>query len=187
MNGASLPQFRMLTPAGWAFVGVEDAARQAEAAMSSHDESVPQWLRDAAPDALESIRHSEAVMVLQPVVQDASPAPFVILGTHRTAASGVEMVEFARSLVDSQGATHPDDQGQFLRWVEADQRPVPQQTVRTTSVHYLVPVPNTRKREALQLTGIVTHSLEESASSPAVQRWLNAIDGFVGTFTWEVE
>lgn len=187
MSGDALPLFRMLGPAGWAFVSVEEAARQAETTMSSDDESIPQWFRRAGPEALEAIRRSDAVMVLQPVEQDASPAPFIILATHRRAASGVEMVDFARSLRDSHGATHPDDEGQFLRWVEADQRPVPQQTVRTTSVHYLIPVPNTRKREALQLTGIVTHALEESAGAPEVRRWLDAIDGFVGTFTWVVE
>lgn len=185
MTRRPVPPFRMIGPAGWAFVDVEVAAEQAERAAASDDGGhAPPWLRETATSAMTELRHSDTFAVFQPTDPEAGRAPFVILGTHRTAASGVEMVEFARSLVDQKSATHPDDQGQFLRWVEADRRPVPQQTMRTTSVHYLIPVPDTRKQEALQLTGIVIHSLEENASSPEVQRWLETIDGVVGTFTW---
>ncbi|QOR69418.1 hypothetical protein IM660_12000 [Ruania alkalisoli] len=184
MTASPVPPFRMLHPTGWERHSAEEAAEQATRAVDAAD--APAWLGPQARTALEQVRRSGAFLVLQPA-QPSNRAPFIIMATHRTAPSGPAMLDYARELIDRHGATHPDDQGQFLRWIETARQPLPNQPVRTTSVHYLVPIPGRRQREALQLTGVLTHPLELTQDSPEVEGWVSAIDGIIGTFTWVQE
>ncbi|HET8867118.1 MAG TPA: hypothetical protein VFM87_02195 [Agrococcus sp.] len=192
-GGGTVPAFRMLLPQGWtAHRPDEQGQRQLldeaakKLAVAGRPELLVQ-LRAQAATAYRHLREQRAFLVIMP--GEGTPQslflPATITGIERVGTPEASVAEVVVDAIRRRGARPLDDTGRIVRWVERRDVTLDGDTAATTSIVYMMPIPGTEKRRAVQLTAVITHPTDLSADDEVLERWIALIDTHVATFSWE--
>lgn len=189
----SVPAFRMLLPEGWVSHRTDEQTQEellATAARRLAAAGRPDLLvqlRGHAAKAFSQLREQRAIMAIMPG-EGTPPAlflPATITVVERVSTPEAPVREVVVDAIRHKGAKPLDDQGMIVRWVERRAVELDGESSATTSIVYLVPVPGTGRRRALQLTAVIAHPTDLSADDAVLERWIALIDAHVATFAWE--
>lgn len=192
-GGGTVPAFRMLLPQGWVTYRPDeqtqhellDTAAKRLATAGRPDLLVQ--LRRHAATAFSQLREQRAIVVMMPG-EKTPPSlflPATITAVERVSTPEAPVREVVIDAIRRKGARPLDDRGAIVRWLERREVELDGESSATTSIVYLIAVPDTGRRRAVQLTAVITHPTDLSADDEVLERWIALIDAHVATFAWE--
>lgn len=158
--GEQLPAIRMVVPAGWVVVPVDESgvaefvdtirARSREAGRpdieAAFASSVSRWLTELR---LQGGRC--AVLPLDPPEGTAIPLSFAVSIIEGAAGNGLE--EWVTAKIRAGGTSFLDDRRTVLSWRTSTAGSGAMDGTVTDHYHYLIPVPGTQRKAAARLAG----------------------------------
>lgn len=196
--GASLPgipPFRMLLPPGWQWYDLSAETEQSLVGAARRrliDGGRPDLvapLTEQVRDALRGLRSQEAFLYAVP--GEGSPTWALgaasLMGLHRRATPYVTLDDIVEDAVRNLGGIAIGDQRRIVRWT--DRRPVrtDEGDIISLLIHYLLPVPGTRRLRAIQWTASIAHDPELTMDDPRLLAWLELFDNHLATFAWTAD
>lgn len=193
-GSSGVPAFTMALPPGW--IAEEPTRERANASIraaearlrSVGNEALVPSVRTAVDAAYRDLRRQGAFLTFR-LGEDApewATAPISMIATTMDADAPADSLDdFVRVMVQTRGARPLDAEAQIMTWLEGRVTRVDGQEVGTTLAIYLIPVPDTARRRAVQLTATLSHPVEVLPNDPAIGRFLRLLDAHVATFQWQ--
>jgi hypothetical protein len=188
----AVPQYRMLLPPGWQPYDLSaDTERQlvgaATARLSQGGRGdLASGLAVQVADALRSLRGQDSFAF----ALAGENAPTWVLGAAslvglvRKASPEFPLDAVVEDAVRNRGGVAIGEGHRIVRWTE--RRPVTMDGVAAVSflINYLIPIPGTRRTQAVQWTATVAHAADMAEDEPVLLAWVALFDHHVATFTW---
>ena len=188
----SIPQYRMLLPLGWQPYDLSaDTERQlvgaARARLSQGGRAdLATGLAVQVADALRSLRGQEAFAFA--LAGEGAPSWVLgaasLVGLRRVATPDLTLDAVVEDAVRNLGGVAVGEGHRMVRWTE--RRPVTVEGVDAVSfmINYLIPIPGTRRTQAVQWTATIAHGPDLAEDDPVLIAWVALFDHHVSTFTW---
>lgn len=192
-GGGTVPAFRMLLPQGWVTHRPDEETQRelldtaAKRLATAGRPDLLVQLRRHAGTAFSQLREQRAIVVMMPG-EKTPPSlflPATITAVERVSTPEAPVREVVIDAIRRKGARPLDDRGAIVRWLERREVELDGESSATTSIVYLIAVPDTGRRRAVQLTAVITHPTDLSADDEVLERWIALIDAHVATFAWE--
>ncbi|WP_026372846.1 hypothetical protein [Agrococcus lahaulensis] len=189
----TVPAFRMLLPQGWVSYSPDEqsqeellAAAAKRLATAGRPDLLVQLRRHAAT-AFSQLREQRAILVMMPGEEAPQSLflPATITAVERVSTPDAPVREVVVDAIRRKGAKPLDDRGVIVRWLERRDVELDGESSATTSIVYVIAVPGTGRRRALQLTAVITHPTDLPADDDVLEQWIALIDAHVATFAWE--
>ncbi|WP_106816892.1 hypothetical protein [Microbacterium timonense] len=188
----SLPTYRMLLPLGWQSYDLSaqterelvGAARSRLSAAGRAD--LAAGLIGQVGDVFRSLRGQDAFAIA--LAGESAPSWALgaasLVGLRRTATPELPLDAIVEDAVRNRGGVAVGEGHRIVRWT--DRRPVTVEQVPAISflINYLIPVPGTRRTQAVQWTATVAHGPDLAEDDPVLLAWVALFDHHVATFTW---
>lgn len=192
--GASVPRYRMLLPPGWRSydLGTDTereliAAARARLAEAGRPD-LASALSTQVRDAVGKLREQEAFAYALPAEGSLTWAlgSASLVGLRRRSTPRWTLDDIVEDAVRNQGGVAIGEGHRMVRWTE--RRPTRVHGVEAVSflIHYLIPIPGTKRTQAVQWTATVAHDPGLTAEDPVLQAWVALFDNHVASFTWSV-
>ena len=187
-----VPEYRLLLPDGWEELpadrtGVEELIRRTSAVFKAqHRPELDAEMRTLLERAYRRMKQANAfALYLQTSASDV-PLPFSIVASVVTGQLGGTLDRQVARLFRENGAEFLTDDRSIVRW-EASVAGTKE--VEGTAAHvidYLIPVPGTERRTALQFTTTIPVPAASGVDlQPVVEGLTHLSDLLISTFTWE--
>jgi hypothetical protein len=188
----AIPQYRMLLPLGWqSFDLAPETERElvgaARARLTQGGRGdLAAGLAVQVGDALRSLRAQDAFAFA--LAGEAAPSWVLgaasLVGIRRAATVELPLDAVVEDAVRNRGGVAVGDGHRIVRWTE--RRPVTVDGVPAISflINYLIPIPGTRRTQAVQWTATVAHAPDLPEDDPVLLAWVALFDHHVATFTW---
>jgi hypothetical protein len=137
-------------------------------------------------DALRSLRSQDAFAFA--LAGEGAPSWVLgaasLVGLRRTATPDLPLDAVVEDAVRNRGGVAVGDGHRIVRWTE--RRPVTLDGVSAVSflINYHLPIPGTRRTQAVQWTATVAHGAELPEDAAELAAWVALFDHHVATFTW---
>lgn len=190
--GASVPSYRMLLPPGWRSYDIgSDAERALVAAARTRlagagRADLAGALAVQVKDALAQLRAQDAFAYALPT----EGAPTWVLGSaslvglRRRSTPRFTLDDIVEDAVRNLGGVAIGEGHRIVRWTERVPTRIEGVDAVSFLIHYLIPIPGTKRTQALQWTATVAHDAALEPDDPVLQAWLALFDNHVATFTW---
>lgn len=188
----TIPPYRILLPEGWEELAADRSGIEALMTRTSrvfreqHRPDLDAQMRTLLELAYRKLRSAGAHKIYLHTSAEHMPLPMSIVATVMTEEDGGTLDRQVTSLFQHHGAAFLRDDRTIVRW---EKRLDPQRNVddaTSTIVDYLVPVPETGRKRALQLTTTIIHPEQLTEEDEAVIDQLKYLsDVLVSTFMWE--
>lgn len=190
--GPGIPPFRMLLPLGWQQYDLS-AQTERELVGAARARLTQGGRPDLAAgltvqvgDALRSLRAQDAFAFA--IAGEGAPSWVLgaasLVGLRRTGTPELPLDAIVEDAVRNRGGVAVGEGHRMVRWTE--RRPVTLDGVAAVSflINYLIPIPGTRRTQAVQWTASVAHAADMAEDDPVLVAWLGLFDHHVATFTW---
>ena len=190
--GPTLPQFRMLLPLGWQSYDLS-AQTERELVGAARTRLTQGGRADLAAalsaqvgDALRSLRGQSAFAFA--LAGEAAPSWVLgaasLVGLRRSGTPELPLDAVVEDAVRNRGGVAVGEGHRMVRWTE--RRPVTLDGVAAVSflINYLIPIPGTRRTQAVQWTASVAHEADMAEDDPVLVAWVALFDHHVASFTW---
>lgn len=188
----AMPSFRMLLPAGWLAFDLSEEnedrvisqglARLAARGNGGMSARIGPMLRDA----FASLRRQNGFAYAIP--GESAPTwvvgPASIIGFRRRSTPEVTLDDVVMRAVADYGAAPLGGDERILAWTETRTVKVEGESARAFTLNYLIPIPGTRRTQAVQwiVTAACAPHLPENA--PGLLQWKLLFDVHMATFAW---
>lgn len=188
----NIPAYRMLLPPGWEahdLTAADESSVLAQATArlaSAQRPDLASALRRHVAEAMTALRGQRAFVYA--LAREGAPTWVLgaasLVGMKRVASPEVPLDAVVREAIERRGGVAIGEDYRIVRWTE--RRPVVLDEVDAVStlIHYLIPIPGSRRTAAVQWTVTVAHGADVAADSPLIQSWIALFDGHIATFTW---
>jgi len=107
-----------------------------------------------------------------------------LVGLRRAATPVLPLDAVVEDAVRNLGGVAVGEGHRMVRWTE--RRPVTVEGVDAVSfmINYLIPIPGTRRTQAVQWTATIAHAPDLAEDDPVLIAWVALFDHHVATFTW---
>ena len=192
--GATVPRYRMLLPPGWRSYDMgADTERDLVAAAKARLAEAGRPDLGAAlgaqvKDALAQLKGQDAFAYALPA--EGSPTWVLgsasLVGLRRRSTPQWTLDDIVEDAVRNRGGVPIGEGHRMVRWTE--RRPTRVDGVDAVSflIHYLIPIPGTRRTQAVQWTATVAHGADLAPDDPVLLAWLALFDNHISSFTWSV-
>lgn len=188
----AVPQYRMLLPLGWQSYDVTAdterellGAARTRLAQAGRPE-LASGLAVQVGDALRSLRAQDAFAFA--LAGETAPSWALgaasLVGLRRKATPQIPLDAVVEDAVRNRGGIAIGEGHRMVRWTE--RRPVTLEGVAAVSflINYLIPIPGTRRTQAVQWTATVAHAADMAEDDPVLLAWVALFDHHIATFTW---
>lgn len=194
LEGASpsIPAYRMLVPPGWDVfdLGTDDEATVVKRVVSrltaANRPDLAAVMSRHVHEALSSLRRQNAFAYA--IAGEGAPTWIIgsasLVGMKRTATPELTLDDIVQNAIaNHDGAPLAGDE-RIVRWSE--RRPVTMdgETVRTLMLNYMIPIPGSKRTQALHWVVNVAHPEDMPTDHPALAAWEALFDLHVATFAW---
>jgi len=168
--------------AGW----IKDTA--GGAFPGSFDPDLGAALGAQVKDALAQLKGQDAFAYALPA--ESSPTWVLgsasLVGLRRRSTPQWTLDDIVEDAVRNRGGVPIGEGHRMVRWTE--RRPTRVDGVDAVSflIHYLIPIPGTRRTQAVQWTATVAHGADLAPDDPVLLAWLALFDNHISSFTWSV-
>ena len=187
-----IPDFELDIPPGWQR---RDASAETQAdmerqlrrkLMAAHRPDLMAILRTELQKSFRSMKQHRVIAHFSPAedVPGISWLPLSLVARHRFADANTSLDDIARGLITQQGATPLDGNLKILRAVRESKQTEGDTTVTLVTVTYLIPVPTTEKRVALEFTGSYPRPGGEAADGDYSRQMQAVLDACVSSIRW---
>ncbi|MEV5072424.1 hypothetical protein MRBLMI12_004084 [Microbacterium sp. LMI12-1-1.1] len=188
----AVPQYRMLLPLGWQSYDVTaDTERELLGAARTRlsqagRPDLASGLAVQVGDALRSLRAQDAFAFA--LAGETAPSWALgaasLVGLRRKSTPEIPLDAVVEDAVRNRGGIAIGEGHRMVRWTE--RRPVTLEGVAAVSflINYLIPIPGTRRTQAVQWTATVAHAADMAEDDPVLLAWVALFDHHVATFTW---
>lgn len=186
------PEFEMELPPGWSRRSVDDTALDSmqsglkKRLMEAHQPQLYAELKTVLAQSFEQMRRNGAFAFFSGTEPDPGTlwVPASIVASIRRAEPGGTLDDLARTLIRSHGATPLRGDRGTLRFEREKTVRVAETSIVNQSVIYLIPVPGSKRRRALQLVASFGRTPDVSADHPSVRAMTLLFDSCVSTLRW---
>ncbi|WP_045270189.1 hypothetical protein [Microbacterium azadirachtae] len=191
----AMPPFRMLLPSGWLAFDLSEEnedrvisqglARLAASGNGGMSATIGPMLRDA----FASLRRQNGFAYAIP--GEAAPTwavgPASIIGLKRASTPEVTLDDVVMHVVAEFGAAPLGGDERILAWAETRTVTVQGEQARALTLNYLIPIPGTRRTQAVQWTVTTACAPDLPEDAPGLQQWKLLFDVHMATFAWVQE
>jgi len=191
-TGTVIPPYRMLIPAGWEAHDLSAATEgdllgRADARLRSvGNTALGPLLRDQVRDVFTQLRARGGFAYAFP--GEASPTWAIgaasLVGTKRTATPELTLDQIVQYAIVNHAAEPIGDDHRVVRWTERKRVAVDGEDATTLLITYLIPIPGSRRTEAVQWTVTVAHDADMPDDHPSLIAWRTLFDVHVASFAW---
>lgn len=186
------PDFEMDLPPGWSRRAVDDETFDAMISglkrrlMQQHKPDVFTEVRRMLKKSFDDMRQAGGFAFFVATEQDPTTLwmPASMVASIRRAEPGSSLDDLARNLIVNRGATPLMDDARTLRYEQEKNVQLGGESVLSRSVTYLIPIPGTKRRRALQLDAGFGTPLTMPANDPYVLATKFLFDSCVSTLRW---
>lgn len=186
------PDFEMDLPPGWSRRAVDDETFDMMVSglkrrlMQQHKPDAFTEVRRMLKKSFDDMRQAGGFAFFIATEQDPATLwmPASIVASIRRAEPGTSLDDLARNLIVNRGATPLMDDPRTLRYEQEKNIQLGGESVVSRSVTYLIPIPGTKRRRALQLDAGFGTPLTMSANDPYVLATKFLFDSCVSTLRW---
>ncbi|MBN8205071.1 hypothetical protein JF550_03755 [Microbacterium esteraromaticum] len=191
----TLPPYRMLVPPGWEVfeLGEQDETQligRAAARLKANNRgdltaAVGRYVRDALTD----LRRQNAFAYAIP----GEEAPTWVLGSaslvgiRRVSTPDLTLDDVVRNAVAQHGGAPLGEDARIMSWAESRTVTMDGETVRSLMLNYLIPIPGTRRTQAVHWVVNAAHAEDMPDDDPKLEAWKLLFDVHVATFAWLAE
>lgn len=187
-----VPPFVLLLPPGWVSLEptrdvFDDLAARASAVFrSQHRPDLDAQFRSMVASAADEFLSRDPVrIIMQRDVPAELMLPVTIMAARLSSPDGASLDARVGDLVRSQGAHPLDDRGVIMKWSSTSDRETEAGRVGLRGFNYLVPVPETGRRQAVLFTASVPARADgEALGEDYLERLELVIDAVMSTFRW---
>ncbi|MGK2933081.1 MAG: hypothetical protein ACSLFD_10000 [Solirubrobacterales bacterium] len=187
-----MPEFTVLMPDGWERREPTDAVRDEmlDAAkarlMTVNRPDLYAQLLSMVRRSFSDMKRAETIAFFGPMegAPDSSYLPASLTASIRRGSNGGSLDGAIAQLIRKDGATALDDDKRFLRWETDSTQMLDGTAVKSTSVLYLTPVPNTGHKRALQFMLVISHGTDSQEDQDFLQSIKDRFDAYISTFAW---
>lgn len=190
------PEFDMTLPPGWSRRAVDDETFEImvsglkQRLMQAHKIEMYAETRRLLKKSFDDMRANGATAFFVATEKD-NPAtlwmPASMIASIRRAEPGTSLDAMARELIRGHGATPLLGDIRTLRYEKEKRVQVGSESVRNWSVTYLLPIPGTNRRRALQLVAGFGAPLSVPQDDPKVLAIKHLFDTCVSTVRWRAD
>lgn len=187
-----VPDYRLLLPDGWEQLpadraGVEELIRRTSAVFrEQHRPELEAQMRTMLEVAYRKMLQAKAFALYVQTAAVETPLPMSVVASVVEGQLGGTLDRQVAQLFRDKGAEFLTDDRSILRW-EADV--AARKEVEGAAAHvidYLIPVPGTERRRALQFTTTIPVPTGVDVDvRPVVEGLVHLSDLLISTFTWE--
>jgi hypothetical protein len=186
------PDFDIVLPPGWSRRGVDDdtfnmmIAGLRRRTMEAHKPEIYAEARRLLKKSFDDMRQAGAFAFFSATEQDDSTLwiPASIIASIRRPEPGHSLDDFARDLIRNHGAAPLMGDMKTLRFEKESIVSMGAESVVSHSVTYLIPMPGTKRRRALQLVGGFSVALGTSSVDDRVAATKFLFDSCVSSLRW---
>jgi hypothetical protein len=189
-----IPTYRMLLPAGWRSydLSVETEASLVEAAVtrlaSAGRPDVGSALAAQVRESVDTLRAQHAFVYALPT--EGAPTWVLggasLVGLRRTASPQVTLDDIVEDAVRNRGGIPVGEGHRMVRWVDRRRTTVDGVAAMSLLINYLIPIPGTRRTQAVQWTASVAYDAAMDQEDPVLVAWIALFDNHISSFTWSV-
>ncbi len=189
----SVPPYRMLLPAGWSkhpadrasLAKLTDQARSVFRAQHRPDlDSEFTRLMEGAARRMK--RAGVVAIYLQTSTPEDEILPMSLTASIVRGPLGGSLDRQVTALFRDRGAVFLTDDRRIIRWRADVDQPGELAGTSTRLLDYLVPIPGTNRREALQLTTTLPYPTGDDTVTEFLDQLTLLSDTVVSTFEWEI-
>jgi len=188
----ALPPFRILLPAGWLAFDLSEEqedrvisqglARLAASGNGGMSAKIAPMLRDA----FTSLRRQSGFAYAIP--GEGAPTwavgPASIIGIKRASTPEFTLDDVVMRVVAEHGAAPLGGDERILAWSEQRTVTVDDETARALTLNYLIPIPGTRRTQAVHWIVTTACAPDVPEDAPGLQEWKLLFDVHMATFAW---
>lgn len=186
------PDFEMSLPPGWSRSAVDEQTFEAMVSglkrrlMQEHKPELYTELRRMLKKSFDEMRQNGAFAFFVATEQQRTTLwlPASMIASIRRPDPGSSLDELARSLIVGRGATPLMGDVRTLRYEQEKTIQVGGDSVVSRTVTYLIPIPGTKRRRALQIAAGFATPLEMAADDPYVLGTKFLFDSCVSSLRW---
>lgn len=186
------PDFEMDLPPGWSRRAVDDETFDVMVSglkrrlMQQHKPDVFTEVRRMLKKSFDDMRQAGAFAFFVATEQSRATLwmPASMVASVRRAEPGASLDDLARNLIVNRGATPLMDDVRTLRYEQEANIRLGAESVLNRSVTYLIPIPGSKRRRALQIVAGFGTPLTMSANDPYVLATKFLFDSCVSTLRW---
>lgn len=186
------PDFEMDLPPGWSRRAVDDETFDVMVSglkrrlMQQHKPDVFTEVRRMLKKSFDDMRQAGGFAFFVATEQDPATLwmPASMVASVRRAEPGSSLDDLARNLIVNRGATPLMDDVRTLRYEQEKNIRLGAESVRSHSVTYLIPIPGSKRRRALQLDAGFGTPLTMPANDPYVLAAKFLFDSCVSSLRW---
>lgn len=189
---ATIPPYRLLLPDGWEELpadraGIETLIERTSAVFrQTHRPDLDAQMRTLLELAYRKLRSVGAHRIYLQTVAREVPLPMSIVVSVMAEEDGGTLDRQVASLFQHHDAKFLRDDRTIVRWEKRIDGTRQVEDAASSVVDYLIPMPSTQRRRALQLTTTIAHPGEMSEEDESVVEQLKHLsDVLVSTFMWE--
>lgn len=191
----AMPPFRMLLPAGWLAFDLSEEnedrvisqglARLAASGNGGMAAKIGPMLRDA----FAALRRQNGFAYAIPGENAPTWAvgPASIIGIKRVSTPEFTLDDVVMRVVADHGAAPLGGDERILAWAETRTSKVDGEAARALVLNYLIPIPGTRRTQAVHWSVTTAYAPELPDDAPGLQEWKLLFDAHIATFAWVQE
>lgn len=188
----AMPPYRMLLPPGWETFDLDgdDDKRLLAAATarlnSSNRADLAATIGLHLRDAMADLRRQNGFVYAIP----GEGAPTWVLGSasmvglRRKSTPDLTLDDVVRNAVMQHDAAPLGEDARIMRWIENRPVTIDGETARAMTLNYLIPIPGTRRTQAVHWVVSTAHAEDLPEDDPSVDAWKLLFDVHVATFAW---
>lgn len=187
----AVPPYRLLLPAGWEELPADRAgvdaliARTSAVFRANQRPELDAQMRTLLERAYRGMQASRAVAIYLQTEAEEMPVPMSITASVVEGQLGGTLDRQVTALFRENGAEFLDDDRKIVRWEMAVGRRRQAEGIAAHVVDYLIPIPGSDRRRALQFTSTIPlPSSPDQGDELIVTRLVQLSDLVVSTFTW---
>lgn len=191
-SATTVPPYRMVIPPGWeAYDLVPEAegavlARATGRLAEAGRPDLARQLAERVRRSLEDLRRQNAFAYALPV--EGAPTWAIgaasLVGLKRTGTPELPLDEVVADAITRHGATPLGGDARIVRWAERRTATIDGERIATLQLSYIIPIPGSRRTQALQWVVNVSHDPELPADAPVLAAWEALFDVHMATFAW---
>ena len=189
---AAVPPYRMLIPPGWEAYDLsletesDLLARAAGRLTGAGRPDLTGQLTDRVRRSIEDLRRQSAFAYALPT--EGAPTWALgaasLVGLKRVGTPELPLDEVVADAIARHGATPLGDDARIVRWAERRTATVDGERIATLQLCYIIPIPGSRRTQALQWVVNVSHDPDLAPDAPVLVAWEALFDVHVATFAW---
>jgi hypothetical protein len=192
--GATVPRYRMLLPPGWRSYDLStDTERELVAAARARlseagRPDLAAALATQVKDTVAKLREQDAFAYALPA--EGSPTWVLgsasLVGLRRRSTPRWTLDDIVEDAVRNRGGVAIGEGHRIVRWTERHPTRVDGVDAVSFLIQFLLPIPGTKRTQAVQWTATVAHSADLPQDDPVLEAWVALFDHHIASFTWSV-